>query len=174
MFCNPTSMIGPCQRGQKLSRRASEERGCNFFVILRRVCWTLGRGSAVRSAIAVASISENVTRFIRATLRAQEFRVCAREGLDLGRSLGSGSWKETRAGNGGHEAKSRPDSSATGGPKMPGRSCGWPPRFYDECEIFKTQRADRLGLLDLEDIGESNLPPELCLRVLEPRLRCHG
>jgi U3 small nucleolar ribonucleoprotein component len=33
---------------QKLSRRASEERGCKFFQILRRVCWPLGRGSYSR------------------------------------------------------------------------------------------------------------------------------
>ena len=32
-------------RGQKLSRRASEERGCKSFLILRRVCWPLSRGS---------------------------------------------------------------------------------------------------------------------------------
>src|SRR6266567_6376285 len=32
-------------RGQKLSRRASEERGCKFFLVLRRVCWPLSRGS---------------------------------------------------------------------------------------------------------------------------------
>jgi len=32
-------------RGQKLSRRASEERGYKFFLILRRVCWPLSRGS---------------------------------------------------------------------------------------------------------------------------------
>ncbi len=35
-------------RGQKLSRRASEERGCKFFLILRRVCWPLSRGSYFR------------------------------------------------------------------------------------------------------------------------------
>jgi hypothetical protein len=35
-------------RGQKLSRRASEERGCKFFLILRRVCWPLGRGSYIQ------------------------------------------------------------------------------------------------------------------------------
>jgi len=32
-------------RGQKLSRRASEERAYKFFRILRRVCWPLSRGS---------------------------------------------------------------------------------------------------------------------------------
>jgi hypothetical protein len=32
-------------RGQKLSRRATEERGCKFFWFLRRVCWPLSRGS---------------------------------------------------------------------------------------------------------------------------------
>src|SRR6266481_5628044 len=32
-------------RGQKLSRRATEERGCKSFLILRRVCWPLSRGS---------------------------------------------------------------------------------------------------------------------------------
>src|SRR5882724_9959657 len=32
-------------RGQELSRRASEERGYKFFLILRRVCWPLSRGS---------------------------------------------------------------------------------------------------------------------------------
>jgi hypothetical protein len=37
-------MIG-LGRGQKLSRRAAEERGYKIFLILRRVCWPLGRGS---------------------------------------------------------------------------------------------------------------------------------
>src|SRR6266436_5997002 len=32
-------------RGQRLSRRASEERGCKFFLVLRRVCGLLSRGS---------------------------------------------------------------------------------------------------------------------------------
>ena len=32
-------------RGQKLSRRATEERGCKSFLILRRVRWPLSRGS---------------------------------------------------------------------------------------------------------------------------------
>jgi hypothetical protein len=35
-------------RGQKLSRRASEERGYKSFLILRRVCWPLSRGSYFR------------------------------------------------------------------------------------------------------------------------------
>jgi len=35
-------------RGQKLSRRASEERGYKSFLILRRVCWPLSRGSYSR------------------------------------------------------------------------------------------------------------------------------
>src|SRR5689334_2827669 len=33
-------------RGQKLSRRAREERVCKFLLVLRRVCWLLSRGSS--------------------------------------------------------------------------------------------------------------------------------
>src|SRR6266581_2873777 len=32
-------------RGEKLSRRAAEGRGCKSFLVLRRVCWPLSRGS---------------------------------------------------------------------------------------------------------------------------------
>jgi hypothetical protein len=39
---NPTSMIGICQEGKALSRRASEERVYKFLATLRRVCWPLG------------------------------------------------------------------------------------------------------------------------------------
>src|SRR5712675_1910280 len=42
---NPTSMIGLCQEGKSSPGALWEERGCKFFLILRRVCWPLGRGS---------------------------------------------------------------------------------------------------------------------------------
>jgi hypothetical protein len=44
MSGNPTSMIGLCQE-DKSSPDATEERGCISFLIPRRVCWPLSRGS---------------------------------------------------------------------------------------------------------------------------------
>jgi hypothetical protein len=41
-----TSMTGLCQRGKRSPDALPEERGCKFFLILRRVCWSLGRGSS--------------------------------------------------------------------------------------------------------------------------------
>jgi hypothetical protein len=69
-------------RGQKLSRRATEERGCKFLVILRRVCWPLGRGPRP-----IHSNLPGTTPFLRLTTmddclrgaveRSDYFPVCA-------------------------------------------------------------------------------------------------
>ncbi len=42
---NPTSMICLCQEGKSSPDALGEERGYKSFLILRRVCWPLGRGS---------------------------------------------------------------------------------------------------------------------------------
>jgi len=40
-----TSMIGLCQEGKSSPDALRRSAGVNLFLILRRVCWPLGRGS---------------------------------------------------------------------------------------------------------------------------------
>ena len=99
----PTSMIGLCQEGKSSPDALPEERGCKFFLILRRVCWPLGRGSSVRenqtSICCPSHSAEQKIEFVFScqsrNLSTGAFRACA---LSPSRLNGK-TWQATRRRN---------------------------------------------------------------------------